>query len=130
MQWYTQFRVPKGEKENKAKEENLTFTPKINEFNVVYLQNRKMNKMQYNDEKRIINYKDYLRSKEEQVRNKYIEETEKENTFMPKIDKNSEKMAGNRSLQVPRYEQLYKKKVDLKKLEQKIYDNPNMFKPK
>lgn len=120
----------KVEIENKAKEENLTFTPKINEFNVVYLQNRKMNKMQYNDEKRIINYKDYLRSKEEQVRNKYIEETEKENTFMPKIDKNSEKMAGNRSLQVPRYEQLYKKKVDLKKLEQKIYDNPNMFKPK
>ena len=100
----------KVEIENKAKEENLTFTPKINEFNVVYLQNRKMNKMQYNDEKRIINYKDYLRSKEEQVRNKYIEETEKENTFMPKIDKNSEKMAGNRSLQVPRYEQLYKKK--------------------
>lgn len=24
----------------------------------------------------------------------------------------------------------YTKKVDLKKLEQKIYDNPNMFKPK
>ena len=119
----------KVEIENKAKEENLTFTPKINEINVVYLQNRKMNKMQYNDEKRIINYKDYLRSREEHVRNKYIEETEKENTFMPKIDKNSEKMAGNRSLQVPRYEQLYKKKVDLKKLEQKIYDNPNMFKP-
>ena len=60
----------------------------------------------------------------------HYEEIEKENTFKPKLDKNSIKMAGNRSLQIPRYEQLYKKKKDLKKLENKIYDNKNMFKPK
>ena len=53
---------------------------------------------------------------------------DKENTFMPKINKKSEKMTEGRSTKVPRYEQLYKKKVDLKKLEEKIYDHP--FKPK
>ena len=120
----------KVEKENKAKEENLTFVPKINEINVVYLQNRKMNKMQYNDEKKILNYKDYLKAKEDNTKNKFFEEIEKENTFMPRIDKNSEKMAGNRNIEIPRYEQLYKQKLDIKKLEKKIYDDPNMFKPK
>ena len=114
----------KAKKENKKKEEEMTFIPKINE------QNRKQNKMQYNEEKRILNYKDYLKAKEEHTKNKHYADIEKENTFAPKIDKNSEKMAGNRSLQVPRYEQLYKKKLDIKKLEDKIYDDKNMFKPK
>ena len=120
----------KAKKENKKNEDNMTFIPKINDYDLIALQNRKQNKMQYNEEKRILNYKDYLRAKEESTKNKHYADIEKENTFAPKIDKNSEKMAGNRSLQIPRYEQLYKKKLDIKKLENKIYDNKNLFKPK
>ena len=120
----------KVEKENKIKEENLTFTPKINDYNIVALQNRKNNNMKYNDEKRILYYKDYLKAKEEHTKYKISQECEKENTFMPKINAKSQKMTENRSTQIPRYEQLYKKKLDLKKLEEKIYDDQNMFKPK
>ena len=120
----------KIEKENKEKEDNLTFTPKINEYNIIALQNRKNNNIQYNDEKRILYYKDYLKTKEEHTKNKILEECEKDNTFMPKINPKSQKMAEAGSSHVPRYEQLYKKKLDLKKLEEKIYDDPNMFKPK
>ena len=120
----------KVEKENKLKEENLTFTPKINDYNIVALQNRKNNNMKYNDEKRILYYKDYLKAKEEHTKYKISQECEKENTFMPKINAKSQKMTENRSTQIPRYEQLYKKKLDLKKLEEKIYDDHNMFKPK
>ena len=120
----------KVQKENKKIEENITFTPKINDYNLIVLQKRKQNKMQYNDEKRILNYKDYLKAKEENTKNKHFADIEKENTFAPKINKNSEKMAGNRSLKIPKYEELYKKKLDVKKLENKIYDDKNMFKPK
>ena len=120
----------KIEKENKEKEDNLTFTPKINEYNIIALQNRKNNNIQYNDEKRILYYKDYLKTKEEHTKNKILEECEKDNTFMPKINPKSQKMAEAGSSHVPRYEQLYKKKLDLKKLEEKIYDDPNMFKTK
>ena len=120
----------KIEKENKEKEDNLTFTPKINEYNIIALQNRKNNNIQYNDEKRILYYKDYLKTKEEHTKNKILEDCEKDNTFMPKINPRSQKMAEAGSSHVPRYEQLYKKKLDLKKLEEKIYDDPNMFKPK
>ena len=118
----------KVERENKVKEENLTFIPKINDYNIVSLQNRKNNKIQFNDEKRILNYKDYLKAKEEKTKNKFYDELEKENTFAPKINKKSEKMTEGRITKEPRYEQLYKKKVDLKKLEEKIYDHS--FKPK
>ena len=120
----------KALKENKKKEENITFTPKINDYNLIALQNRRQNKMQYNEEKRILNYKEYLKAKEENTKNKHFADIEKENTFAPKINKNSEKMAGNRSLKIPKYEELYKKKLDIKKLENKIYDDKNMFKPK
>ena len=120
----------KVKKENKKIEENMTFIPKINDYNLIALQNRKINKTQYNEEKRILNYKDYLKEKEENTKNKHYADIEKENTFAPKINKNSEKMAGNRSLQIPRYEQLFKKKFDIKKLENKIYSNEKMFKPK
>ena len=120
----------KAKLENKHLEDNMTFIPKINDYNLMALQNRKLNKMQFNEEKRILNYKDYLEEKEKNTKNKHFADIEKENTFAPKINKNSEKMAGNRSLQIPRYEQLYKRKYDIKKLENKIYDNKNMFKPK
>ena len=120
----------KAKLENKHLEDNMTFIPKINDYNLIALQNRKLNKMQFNEEKRILNYKDYLEEKEKNTKNKHFADIERENTFAPKINKNSEKMAGNRSLQIPRYEQLYKRKYDIKKLENKIYDNKNMFKPK
>ena len=54
----------KVKEENKAKEENLTFVPKINDYIIAALQNRKLNRIQYNDENRIIHYKDYLMAKE------------------------------------------------------------------
>ena len=63
-----------------------------------------------------MNYKDYLQFKTENTKTMHYEEIEKENTFKPKLDKNSIKMAGNRSLQIPRYEQLYKKKKKMKKI--------------
>ena len=44
----------KAKKENKKKEEEMTFIPKINDYNLIALQNRKQNKMQYNEEKRIV----------------------------------------------------------------------------
>ena len=119
----------KIERENKSKEENLTFVPKINDYNIVTLQKRKNNKQQYNDENRIIHYKDYLQSVQNKIKYK-ISAEEEENTFMPKINKNSEKMTEGRSTKIPRYEQLYKTKFDVKKLEQKVYDEQNMFKPK
>ena len=119
----------KLEKENKLKEDNLTFVPKINDYNIVALQNRKIKKMQYNDEKRILHYKDYLKAKETHTKGKFIDEWNKENTFKPKINKKREKTSTEKTSQ-PRYEQLYKKKLDLKKLEEKIYDEQNMFKPK
>ena len=81
----------KLEKENKLKEDNLTFVPKINDYNIVALQNRKINKMQYNDEKRILHYKDYLKAKETHTKGKFIDEWNKENTFKPKINKKREK---------------------------------------
>ena len=119
----------KLEKENKIKEETLTFIPKINDYNIDALQNRKNNKKQYNDENRILHYKEYLKTKELNTKGKFIEEWSKENTFMPKINKKSERILSGKTSQVPRYELLYKKRVDLKKLEDKIYDE-NMFKPK
>ena len=119
----------KIERENKSKEENLTFVPKINDYNIVTLQKRKNNKQQYNDENRIIHYKDYLQSVQNKIKYK-ISAEEEENTFMPKINKNSEKMTAGRSTKIPRYEQLYKTKFDVKKLEQKVYDEQNLFKPK
>ena len=120
----------KVEEENKKKDENLTFSPKINDYNIIALQKRKQNNMKYNDEKRILYYKDYLKAKEDHTKYKISQECQKENTFMPKINEKSQKMVENRNTQIPRYEQLYKKKLDLKKLEEKIYDDPNMFKPK
>ena len=119
----------KAKNANIINEKNMTFIPKINDYNLIALQNRRINKTQYNDENRILNYKDYLKEKETKTRKKHYEDIEKENTFAPKIDKNSEKMAGNRSLQIPRYEQLFKKKKDLKQLEKKIYNDKNLFKP-
>ena len=119
----------KAKNANIINEKNMTFIPKINDYNLIALQNRRINKTQYNDENRILNYKDYLKEKENKTRKKHYEDIEKENTFTPKIDKNSEKMAGNRSLQIPRYEQLFKKKKDLKQLEKKIYNDKNLFKP-
>ena len=119
----------KAKNANIINEKNMTFIPKINDYNLIALQNRRINKTQYNDENRILNYKDYLKEKENKTRKKHYEDIEKENTFAPKIDKNSEKMAGNRSLQIPRYEQLFKKKKDLKQLEKKIYNDKNLFKP-
>ena len=116
--------------ENKSKEENLTFIPKINDYNIVVLQKRKANKQQYNDENRIIHYKDYLQSVQNKVKYKCLTENDENNTFIPKINKKSEKMTAGRSTKVPRYEQLYKTKLDMKKLEQKVYDEQNMFKPK
>jgi hypothetical protein len=118
----------KVKEENKAKEENLTFVPKINEYNIIALQNRKINRIQYNDENRIIHYKDYLMAKENKVKNKILKEEDA--TFMPKLNKNSMKMTEGRTTKIPRYEQLYKTKLDVKKLEEKIYDEQNMFKPK
>ena len=118
----------KVKEENKAKEENLTFVPKINEYNIIALQNRKLNRIQYNDENRIIHYKDYLMAKENKVKNKILKEEDA--TFMPKLNKNSMKMTEGRTTKIPRYEQLYKTKLDVKKLEEKIYDEQNMFKPK
>ena len=119
----------KIERENKAKEENLTFVPKINDYNIIALQKRKENNQQYNEENRIIHYKDYLNSIQKKIKYK-ISAEEEETTFMPKINKNSEKMTAGRSTKLPRYEQLYKTKFDIKKLEQKVYDEQNMFKPK
>ena len=118
----------KVKEENKAKEENLTFVPKINDYNIVALQNRKLNRIQYNDENRIIHYKDYLMAKENKVKHKVFKDEDA--TFMPKINKNSKKMNEGRTTKIPRYEQLYKTKVDMKKLEEKVYDEQNMFKPK
>ena len=44
----------KSKKENMKKEENLTFTPKINDYNLIALKNRKKNRIQYKEEKRIL----------------------------------------------------------------------------
>ena len=117
----------KIERENKVKEDNLTFTPKINDYNIIALQNRIKNKQQYNNENKIIHYKDYLMGRENKIKCKY---DDPENTFMPKIDRKSRKMTEGKTSDVPRYEILYKIKVDKKKLEEKIYDDKNMFKPK
>ena len=54
----------KAKKENKLIEENMTFSPKINDYNLIALQNRQLNEIKYNEKKRILNYKDYLKKKE------------------------------------------------------------------
>ena len=38
-------------------------------------------------------------------------------------------MTEGRTTKIPRYEELYKTKVVIKKLEEKVYDDQNMFKP-
>ena len=114
---------------NKPKDDNCTFTPQINDYNLIALRNRRINKMSYNDEDKILYYKDYLQAKTENTKIKLHDELEKENTFAPKINKKSEKIEEAKVSNVPRYEKLYNTKVDLKELESKIYDS-NMFKPK
>lgn len=120
----------KIKKENEPFEKNCTFSPVINDYNLKAIINRRANKLAYNDEEKILYYKDYLQAKIENTRNKFCEDLDKEKTFSPKLNAKSLKMENNKNNNnVKRYEQLYHKKVDLKTLEEKMYD-PNMFKPK
>ena len=127
-------KVKKKIKEEKKEEEsNLVFVPQINEINIAYLQKRKLNKMEFNDEKRIKNYKDYLKSRDEKLQKKLYDDMEKDNTFNPKIDANSQRIIASKK-RIPLKDQdvqfITKKLESIKKLEDKIYDKKNLFKPK
>ena len=121
---------------NKKNKKIYTFKPKINSISYTALTNRYNNKLSYNDEDNILNYKEYLDNKIEYLKEKY--ENKKEYIFTPRINKNSIIMDRNKNLnnnfKSPRYEKLYsyykKKELNLNNLSNKIYDKKKLFKPK
>ena len=125
----------KNDNENKYKK-NCTFKPKINNISYNALTKRYNNKLSYNDEDNIINYKEYVNNKIEYLKEKH--EIEKDYSFTPKINKRSITMdknrIGNKNNLTPRYEQLYsnykKQQFDIHNLSNKIYDKNKLFKPK
>ena len=133
----TNNKIEKLKNDNEKKYKTIcTFKPKINNISYNALTNRYNNKLSYNDEDNIINYKDYVNNKIEYLKEKY--EIEKKYSFTPKINKRSITMdknrIGNKNNLTPRYEQLYsnykKQQFDIHNLSNKIYDNNNLFKPK
>ena len=126
----------KQDKEKNDKK-NCTFKPKVNNISYAALTNRYNNKLSYNDEDNIINYKDYVNNKIEFLKEKY-EKNQVDYPFVPKINKRSITMDKNNIGHIkeigPRYEQLYrnykKKELDIHNLSNKIYDKNILFKPK
>ena len=122
---------------DKNLKKNCTFKPKVNNISYAALTNRYNNKLSYNDEDNIINYKDYRNNKLEYLKEKY-EKTQDFYSFAPKINKRSVTIDKNNIGQLnkfqPRYEQLYKnykkKELDIHNLSNKIYDKNILFKPK
>ena len=125
----------KNDNENKHKK-NCTFKPKINNISYNALTKRYNNKLSYNDEDNIINYKEYVNNKLEDLKEKY--QNENDCSFTPRINKRSITMdknrIGNSNNLTPRYEQLYtnykKQQFDIHNLSNKIYDKNKLFKPK
>ena len=126
----------KQDKEKNDKK-NCTFKPKVNNISYAALTNRYNNKLSYNDEDNIINYKDYVNNKIEYLKEKY-DKNQVDFPFVPKINKRSITMDKNNIGHInqigPRYEQLYrnykKKELDIHNLSNKIYDKNVLFKPK
>ncbi len=133
----TNDRIEKLRTEKDTKNKNIyTFKPKINNISYTALTNRYNNKLSYNDEDNILNYKEYLENKIEYLKEKY--ENKNEYNFTPRINKKSIKIDRNKNLnsnfKSPRYEKLYsnykKKELNLNNLSNKIYDKNKLFKPK
>jgi len=126
----------KQDKEKNDKK-NCTFKPKVNNISYAALTNRYNNKLSYNDEDNIINYKDYVNNKIEYLKEKY-DKNQVDFPFVPKINKRSITMDKNNIGHInqigPRYEQLYrnykKKELDIHNLSNKRYDKNVLFKPK
>ena len=133
----TNNKIEKLKNDNEKKHKTIcTFKPKINNISYNALTNRYNNKLSYNDEDNIINYKEYVNNKIEYLKEKH--EIEKDYSFTPKINKRSITMdknrIGNKNNLTPRYEQLYsnykKQQFDIHNLSNKIYDKNTLFKPK
>ena len=133
----TNNKIEKLKNDNEKKNKTIcTFKPKINNISYNALTNRYNNKLSYNDEDNIINYKEYINNKIEYLKEKH--EIEKDYSFTPKINKRSitldKNRIGNKNNLTPRYEQLYsnykKQQFDIHNLSNKIYDKNTLFKPK
>ena len=133
----TNDRIEQLRTEKDSKNKNIyTFKPKINNISYTALTNRYNNKLSYNDEDNILNYKEYLENKIEYLKEKY--ENKNEYNFTPRINKKSIRIDRNKNLnsnfKSPRYEKLYsnckKKELNLNNLSNKIYDKNKLFKPK
>ena len=138
LQEKTNDRIEKLRTEKDTKNKKIyTFKPKINNISYSALTNRYNNKLSYNDEDNILNYKEYLDNKLEYLKEKY--DNKKEYNFTPRINKKSiridrNKNFNNNNFKSPRYEKLYlnykKKEIKLNNLSNKIYDKNKLFKPK
>lgn len=124
----------KVQEDMKDYNDNLTFAPKINDFDLKAIMNRRKNKTAFNDEERILYYKDYVQAKIENTKNKLFKDTNKEKTqssFNPKINEKSIKLVNNNKTtgDVKIYEKLYNTKRNTKNIEEQMY-HENTFKPK
>lgn len=117
----------------KVNQKNNTFYPKVNKISYNALSKRFANKSSYNDEDKIIYYKEYKEQRLNKLKLKY---NKNENySFTPSLNKRSLTMSKYQTTQkTPRYEQLYnsykKHEVNLTEKTNEIYNKNKMFKPK
>ena len=120
-------------KENLLKDinnESYTFKPKINSNTTEILEESKKNRINYKNDKSLLNYKDILDNKMKKLKDKYKEE---DYSFSPNINSKSLKMENKKHLSKKErinimYKSKEKNKKKLKQIETEMYQNCS-FKP-
>ena len=118
---------------DKENRKHNTFHPKINKISYNALSKRYSNKLSYNDEDNIINYKTYKEQKLNNLKQKYTKD--ETYSFTPCLNKRSLTIEKFRQKpKTPRYEQLYntykKQEAHIEEKANEIYNKNTMFKPK
>ncbi len=120
-------------KENLLKDinnESYTFKPKINSNTTLILEESKKNRINYKNDKSLLNYKDILDKKMKKLKDKYKEE---EYSFIPTFNSKSLKIENKKHLSKKErinimYKSKEKNKKRLKQIETEMYQNCS-FKP-
>ena len=123
--------VQRVEQENKMKEKENTYNPRINNYHLKALTKRLKNNLECDNDNKVLHYAEYSKQMSAKNQKKFLKDTDKELTFNPKINKSSRQLDKTQPQKedVKRYEKLYNTKSNIEKLEKKIYDKDKMFKP-
>lgn len=121
------------EKDKDKESKQLTFHPATNPISYNALTKRYIDRKTYNDNKTIINYRDYVNKRITDLRQKhnYMEEY----SFTPSLDKNSVRIENSKegNKDKKRYECLYElyknQQVNKAQLANQIYNKATLFKP-